>query len=164
MVAEAQALIASFIPSEAAVIAEVQTAELMHETNNGIRSGRVDLVIAKRENGKRPSRAQLLSAVTDIIEVKRAQAPWSEIEKDLIRLAQLIGCTFKERRAFLIVGCEAGRAPSPRFVKNGIAVRAPGAFSGGHFRTRRVWAVSPSRGRTRSAHLVVLVEVFLSLS
>ena len=160
MVAEAQALIASFAPCEMAVMAEVQVSELLNEKNVDVRSGRVDLVIAKRENGRRPARSQLLNTASELIEVKRAQTPWSEIERDLVRLARLLHHSLVARRAFLILGCEAGKVPSPRFVKEGLAIRKQGEFSGGTFRTRRVWAVSPSRGRTRTAHIVTVVEVF----
>jgi hypothetical protein len=160
MVAEAQALIASFVPCEMAVMAEVQISELVNEWNIDVRSGRVDLVIAKRDDGPGPARSQLLNAAAEIIEVRRAQAPWPEIERDLVRLALLLQHSLISRRAFLILGCEAGKVPSPRFVKEGLAIRKQGEFDGGSFRARRVWAVSPSRGRTRTAHIVTLVEVF----
>jgi hypothetical protein len=159
MVAEAQALIAAKLPDSIVAIAEAPTKHLVSEDSADLRSGRVDLLLARRISARRPENSELRLTASDLIEVKRGQAPWAEIEKDLVRLASLTNSLPHPCRAFLVVGCEAGRVPS-KFVKNGVAVRTLGRVSGGIYRTRRVWAASPTRSRTSSVHLVVLVEVF----
>jgi hypothetical protein len=159
MVAEAQALIAARLPDSLVALAETPTKYLVSEDAVDLRSGRVDLLLARRIGGRRPERSELRLAASDLIEVKRGQAPWAEIEKDLVRLACLVKSLPQSCRAFLVVGCEAGHVPS-KFVNDGVAIRILGRVSGGIYRTRRVWAASPARSRTSSVHLVVLVEVF----
>lgn len=159
MVAEAQSLISARIPDSMAALAEVRTDDLVSTHPDALRRGRVDLVLARRLGGLRPKGSQIRTAASELIEIKRGQAAWQEIERDLVRLARLAGNLPGPSRAFLIVGCEAGNVPR-KLVRDGVAVRSLGTVDGGMYRTRRVWAASPSRLRSSSVHLVALVEVF----
>jgi len=159
IVGEAQALIAARLPESLVARAEVSTKELVSAKAGPLRKGRVDLVVFVRGH-KRTSKSNEHSRFARaLVEIKRGQAPWSAIEKDLVRLAAICRNLPKSCRAFLVVGCEAGRV-SKKLIKKGRAVRSMGSFTGGRFKTRRVWAASPSLKRTSSAHYVALVEVW----
>jgi hypothetical protein len=162
MAAEVQAQIDSKLPSRSTVaIAEVQVHDLVSPSHGATGKERIDLVIADRVSGRRPSGGEIREATRCLIEVKRGQAAWSEIEYDLVRLALLAEDLPGPCRAFLIVGCQAGRRRPRRLVTpEGTAVRTTGYVAGGTYRTRRVYAASPTRARTSSVHLVALVEVW----
>lgn len=159
MVAEAQALISARLPERLVAVAEAPTRNLISANAGELRDGRIDLVLAQRVAGRRPDSGELRRSARDLIEIKRGQAAWSEIEKDLDRLAMLCSDLPGPCRAFLVVGCEAGHVPR-RLIDNGVASRTLGHIASGTFRTRRVWAASPTRKRTSSVHLVALVEVW----
>lgn len=161
MVAEARAAIAARLDSSQAAIAEVATQNLVPAAAAAeldLRNGRVDLVIVQRINGKIPDESQIRCTARALIEIKRGQASWTEIDKDLNRLAKIVGKLKIGTRAFLIVGCEHGNAPK-EFVRNGVAIRGRHPVTDGMYIVRRVWRANPARISIRAASMVVLVEV-----
>jgi len=162
MVAEAQAAIAARLGPGLSAIAEVPTKSLVSEQehrSHKIRSGRIDLVVIAKRGGSLPKGEEIRDAALALVEIKRGQAPWSEIKKDLVRLANILATMHTGCRAFLIIGCERGQSPS-RFIYQGAALRGKYVIDGGYYRTRRVWRASSARNVGKTSHAVALVEVF----
>jgi len=161
MVAEARAAIDAQLDSFQAAIAEVATRDLLSTDSPAaadVRRERIDLVIVRRREGKIPKESQIRRAATALIEIKRGQANWTKLKKDLVRLARIVATLRSDTRAFLIVGCERGKEPKA-FVRKGVAVRGEHSIDGGVYFVRRVWRASQAKTSLKLSHSVVLVEV-----
>src|ERR1019366_9228263 len=95
LVGELQRLIASAIPSNQFLRAEVDFNELCgHHAarvseSDQFRTGRADLVIVKNGKNRTVATSDVHSYAVALIEVKRSENSWTEIKKDIVRLARL---------------------------------------------------------------------------
>jgi len=128
---------------------------------------RADLVIATLESLKRKSDESIAEYVNIVIEVKRGNAPWSEIKADLLRLAmahQLSRPPGHPFRCFLFVICEAHR--NKRFIvtkgKSNLEKRwiDPRDETLGYYRVRRTCKAAASFTNRETAHYACLIEVY----
>ena len=162
MVAEMQAAVATFLPSDLVALAEVPTTEVVRNASDVItRGGRIDLLIVKRdEDGRCPGKRQLAEHANVVVEVKRSQASWAEIAKDIDRLAEIAAKLPAGGRCFLVVCSEGGQKRCAKiFSSENTARNGKFQTSQAVYRTRRVLSASPSAKESRDAHLVALVEV-----
>lgn len=164
LVAEACNLIQANLPHHLILLPECMYKNLVPpKTSIKEVSGnsRADLVICS-DNAKMTGREGNISQyVKFIIEVKRASAPNSEINRDLTRLHNYLKSTQNGSRAFLFVVSES-LAPR-RFVKNGKSWLGTHQIPkcNGHYRVRRTVKAAASFSGKLSAHYVCLIEVFL---
>ena len=153
MVTEACNLIHANLPNDYNLRCEVQYSEFVNGDADGTiltERARVDLVV-EEIGSSRPS---------FVIEVKRASAPTSQVNKDLQRLAavktQLPGV-----RAFLFVISEKSR-PGRYVSEEGQSILGKNRINktDAYYRVRRTWKAAKAYKSKESAHYACLLEVF----
>lgn len=122
---------------------------------------RADLVVATPEAKSKRKDESIAEHVRFVIEVKRGDATWAEIEEDLKRLDEAISLSNRQFRCFLFVICEARRHTG--FIsKEGKSILGKKKIVGtdGHYRVRRTCKAAASFGNRETAHYGCLIEVF----
>ena len=163
LVAEACTLIQANLPDAQMLRPECQYEHLVYYPSRfaGVnKRARADLSILSKSAASTKRSERVAQHVEYVIEIKRAAAPKSEIDKDLQRLYSLLVASRQRVRAFLIVVSES-KAPT-RFVKGGRSKLGQHPIPGrpGFFHVRRTVKAAASFSNVKSAHFVCLVEVF----
>lgn len=129
------------------------------------RSDRADLVVVSGLSQRDADRANsLVAELRVVIEVKRAGAGTTQINRDLVRLAAVKRAS-PNVRALLFVVSESKRPD--RFVDaTGKAILGPHAIpnASAHFRVRRAFKAARAFSSTASAHYACVIEVFDGLA
>lgn len=122
---------------------------------------RADLVVATLEAKAKRKTESIAEHVRFIIEVKRGDASWAEIEDDLKRLDEALRLSNKQFRCFLFVICESRRR-NEFISKEGKSILGMKRIDGtdGHYRVRRTCKAAASFGNRETAHYACLLEVF----
>jgi hypothetical protein len=157
LVAEICNLIQTNLPDQLVLNCEVQYTKLlpgMARPNILTQRARVDLVVGEkpRQRGHQPR-------VKFIIEVKRASAPWAQINSDLVRLAAVRGA-HPGIRPFMFIIAEADR-PSCFVNEHGVSRKAKHSISpSGHYRVRGTWKAAHAFSKVGRAQYACLLEVY----
>lgn len=170
LVAETCNLICAHLESGDVLLCERAYAKLLpphafDEPTDGVckirRADRADLVVVSGLSHRDADRAtSLVNELRFVIEVKRARAGTTQINRDLWRLAAVKRAS-PSVRALLFVVSESGRPE--RFV-NASGKAILGAHSipntDAHYRVRRACKAARAFSSTASAHFACIVEVF----
>jgi hypothetical protein len=108
---------------------------------------RADLVVAALDAKSKRKDESIAEHVRFVIEVKRGDATWAEIEEDLKRLDEAISLSKRQFRCFLFVICESRRRKE--FIsKEGKSILGKKEIAGtdGHYRVRRTCKAAASFG------------------
>jgi hypothetical protein len=158
MVTEVCNLIHANLPNEYNLRCEVQCSDFIDDNTDGTiltERARVDLVVEEKRDGRAAA-----SHPSFVIEVKRASAPASQIDKDLQRLAA-VKAQLPRVRAFLFVISEKSR-PSRFVSEEGQSILGKHRITkvNAYYRVRRTWKAAKAYKSKESAHYACLLEVF----
>lgn len=163
LVAEACNLIQANLGSDQMLLCERTYRTLLpHPSPSQILSSqmRADLTIATLGARQKDRADNVSKHVRYIIEVKRGNSTWTEIQQDLKRLFEARRLSSAQVRCFLFVICERYRRPE-LITKEGQSDLAEQAINGvnGLFKVRRTCKAAASFGNRETAHYACLVEV-----